>query len=104
MAVEHGVHGADGGGLDAQLEPAQLLADLGRAPGGVFLAQLDDPALDLEGQLVGLPVGPAAAIGEAFEADVAIAPVELVAGLAGDAELPAQRRHLVAFEQPGNEP
>ena len=77
VAVEHGVDGADGGGLDPQLEPAQLLADLGRAPGGVFLAQLEDPALDLEGQLVGLPVGPAAAIGEAFEADVAIAPVDL---------------------------
>ena len=104
VSIEYGVDGADGGGLDPQFESAQLLADLGRAPGGVFLAQLEDPALELEGQLVGLAVGPAAAIGEALEADIAIAPVELVAGLAGDAELSAQHRHLVAFEQPGHEP
>lgn len=46
----------------------------------------------------------AAVIGEAVETDVAIAPVELVARLAGDAELPAKRGHLVPFEQSGNEP
>jgi len=55
----------------------------------VLLLQLHDPGLDLERQLVGLPVGPPAAVGQAVQADLPVAAVDLVAGLAGDAEFPA---------------
>src|SRR4029450_5508617 len=51
---------------------------------------------------VRLAEGPAAAVGERLEAAIFIAGEDLVAGLARDAELGAQRRHLLALEQAGD--
>ena len=103
MAIEHRVHGADRRGLDVAVQAAQLLADLRRTPARVLPLELHDQLLDLEGQLVGLPVGPAAAIGQPVEPAILVALEDLVAGLARDIELAAQHRHLLAVEQPGHE-
>ena len=103
VAIEHGVDGADRRRLDHRALPDQLVADLRRAPGRVLLLDAQDGAFDLEGQLVGMPIGPAAAIVERVEAALLVAVEDLVAGDPRDAELPAQRRHLLALEQAGYE-
>ena len=97
------MHGANGGRLDLTMQAPQLLADLRCTPAGMLTLELDDQLLDLEGQLVGLPVGPTTAIGQPFEAAV-VALEDLVAGLARDIELAAQRRHLLPVQQPGHKP
>jgi len=56
---------------------------------------------DLERQLVGMSIGPAASILQAFQTAVLVAVEDLVAGHPGDAKLPAQRSHLLAIEQTG---
>jgi hypothetical protein len=47
---------------------------------------------------------PAATIGERGHATVFVAVEDLIAGFAGDAELGAQRGHLLALEQAGDKP
>jgi hypothetical protein len=68
----------------------------------VLLLELQNQLLDLKGQPIGLPVGPAAAIGEPLQAAILEPGEELVAGLARDIELTAQHRHLLPIEQPSN--
>jgi hypothetical protein len=70
----------------------------------VLLLQLYDQLLDLEGQPVRLPVRPARAIRESFKSTVFVSGEDLVAGLTGDIELPAQHRHLLPIQQPSHEP
>jgi hypothetical protein len=89
VAIEHRMHGADRRGLDIVMAPPQLLADLRCAPTGVLALELHDQRLDLERQLVRLPVGPPRAIGEPFEPAILVALEDLVAGLARDIELAA---------------
>jgi len=103
VAVERGVDRAHRGRRDHRVVVDQLVADLGCAPGGVLLLDPEDRPLDLERQLVALPVGGLAAVVQPIEATGLVALKDLVAGDPGDAELPAQRRHLLAFEQAGNE-
>ena len=95
VAVEDRMHGADRRGLQVVMQPAQLLADLRRTPGRVLAPEPDDERLDLQGQLVGMPLRPAAAVGQANDAAVLVALVDLVAGVARDIELAAERRHLL---------
>jgi hypothetical protein len=59
--------------------------------------ELDDQALDLHRQLVGLPVRPATAISQPRDPAVLVALEDLVPGLARDIELAAQHRHLLAL-------
>ena len=49
------------------MQPPELLADLRGAPAGSLPLELNDQRLDLKGQLVGLPIRPAAAIGQSFQ-------------------------------------
>src|SRR6266540_582215 len=99
VPIEHRVHSADGRGRDIAVPPPELLPDLRGAPAGPFPLELHDQLLDLKGQLVRLPVGPATAIGQSFKPAILVALEDLVAGLARDIELAAQRRHLLAFQQ-----
>jgi hypothetical protein len=80
------------------------LADLRGTPAGVLALELQDQVLDLKGEFAALAVGSATAIRETFQAAVLVAGKDLVAGLSGDIELPAQYRHLLAFQQPSDEP
>src|ERR1700745_1016878 len=50
-----------------------------------------------------MTVGPARAVGEAFQPDLVVAREDFVAGLAGDAELPEENGHLLAAQKPSNE-
>lgn len=69
----------------------------------MFFFDSEDGALDLEGQLVGLPTGCAAAVVEGIQTAMLIAIEDLVAGDPGDVERPAQGRHSSAVQQAGNE-
>ena len=50
-----------------------------------------------------MAVGPARAVSEPFQTNLVVAREDLVAGLAGDTELPAKRSHLIAVQSPGME-
>jgi len=76
---------------------------LGRAPGGPILLQADDQRFDLKGQLIGVAVGPARSICQGLKTAIVVALEDLVAGLARDAELAGQWRHLLAVQEASNE-
>jgi hypothetical protein len=57
MAIEYGVHGADGRQHDLGIPTLDLVADLHRTPAGVLLLELNNQRLDLKGQAVSLPIG-----------------------------------------------
>ena len=94
---------ADRRRMHIRIEPGKPLPDLRCAPVRLILLQTHDLRLDLKGQLIGVPIWPARAIGQAFQPDLIVAGEDLVAGLARDAELPAQPRHLLPVQQPGDE-
>jgi len=98
MTIEHRVHGADRGRVHIRIKPSQSFSDLRGSPARLVLLAPHDQRLDLGGQLVGMAVGPARAVGEPLQANLVVASEDLVAGLAGDAELTAQRRHLLAVQ------
>src|SRR6516165_3645852 len=83
---------------------AQALADLRSAPAGMLLLELHDELLDLERQLAGMAVRPTGAIRQAINPAILVAVEDLVAGLTGDIELPAQHRHLLPIQQTGHKP
>ena len=97
------MHRADRRRGHIRIEPGQLFPDLRRPPARPVLLQAHDLRLDLEGQLVRVAVGPARAVGKPFQTDFVVAREDLVAGLARDAELTAQHRHLLPIQQPGDE-
>ncbi len=103
VAVEHGVDGAHRRCRDHRVLADQLVAQLRCAPGGVLLLDPQDRAFDLVGQLVGLAVRRPAAVIEPVQATCLVAVEDLVACHPGDAEFTTERRHLLAFEQAGNE-
>ena len=98
------MHGADRRRLDVVVQAAQLLADLGCTPTRVLAPQSHNQRFDLNRQLVGLPIGSPATVGQPYGAEVLVALEELVAGLARDLELTAQDRHLFATEETGHKP
>src|SRR6185503_4738152 len=104
VPIEHSMDRANRQQLHVGMQSPELLADLGCAPARPFLLQLHNQLLDLKWQLVGVPIRPATAIGEAFEPAVLVAIKDLVAGFTRDIELSAQLRHLLSIEQPRHEP
>src|SRR5688572_6822436 len=104
MAVEDRMHRADGRTVDLGPALAEALPDLRRAPAGVLALELDDRLLDHHRQLIRVAMGPSAAIGEALHPDLPVPLVNLVACLAGNPELLAQRHHRLALEQTGHKP
>jgi len=104
MSIEHGIHGADRRCLGVVVRSTQLRADLGRAPPRVLAPQAHNQRLDLDRQLVRLPVRPTAAVGQADGAEVLVTLKDLVASLARDIDLAAQDCHLLAAQKPGHKP
>ncbi len=103
VAIEHRVDGAFGWNPDSAVEPPdQQLADLARTPMRLLGLETDNQALDLGRQLVGVAHRPSGAIVERLEAVLLVALENLVAGLAGDPELPADLGHGLAIEQAGH--
>src|SRR5262245_3615639 len=103
VAIEGSVDGADRRRRDHGIQVNKLVADLRRSPGGMLLFDPQDRALDLERKPVGLAVGRTAAIVEPMQATFSVALEDLVAGHPGDAELPTQRCHSLAFEEARDE-
>src|SRR2546429_2175495 len=65
-------------------------------PAGVLALHVEDVILHLKGKLVGIPKGTSAPIGQSLYPAFLVAIEDLVAGFAGDSELPAQFRHWLA--------
>ena len=65
--------------------------------------EADDQLLHLTRQLVGIAHRPARAVGKRIEPLVLVAVEDLVAGLAGNAELAAHLAHAFALEKTGDE-
>src|SRR3954447_13016000 len=64
--------------------------------------ELDNQGLDLGRQLVGVANRPSGAVVQRLEPVFLVTIENLVAGLAGDAELPAHIRHGFPVQQPGD--
>src|SRR4029078_2279049 len=79
------------------------LPDLRCAPVGLVLLGPHNQLLDLERKLIGAPVRPSRSICQSFQTAVVIAADDLVTGLARDAEFAAQRRYLLAIQNPRTE-
>jgi len=96
VAIQHRMDGAFGRDGDAGEPPEPALSDLTGAPAGVLALHVQDVVLHLKGKLVGLPKGTSAPIGQSLYPAFLVAIEDLVAGFAGDSELPAQFRHWLA--------
>ena len=103
VAIEHGMNRADRRRMHIRIKPRQSFADLGRSPTRLVLLQAHDQRLDLDRQLVGMAIGPARAVGKPFQARRVVTCEDFVAGLARDAELSAQARHLFSVQKLSNE-
>ena len=77
--------------------------DRSRTPVGLVLLGPYDQLFDLERKLIGMPIRTSRSIRQPFETAVVIAADDLVAGLARDAELAAQRRNRLAIQNYRNE-
>src|ERR1700693_3747144 len=103
VTVEHRMDGAFSWNPDVPIEPPdQQFADLASAPVRLLGLKPDNQALDRLGQLVGIAYRPPGAIGQSLKAIFLVAIENLVAGLAGYAEIPANLRHGLALQQAGN--
>jgi hypothetical protein len=91
VAVEDCMHRADRRRVHIRIEAGQPLSDFRRAPIRFLLLEAYDLRLYLERELVGVAVWPAGAVGEPLQANLVVASEDLVAGLAGDTEVTAQR-------------
>src|SRR5262249_31321308 len=95
---------ADGRQMRARELLPELFADLRRAPVRILSLQAHDRRLNGRRQSIGLPMRTVAPIRECLNPTVLVAVEDLVAGLARNPELGAQRRHLFALEQAGDKP
>src|SRR5256885_1753987 len=94
MAIENGVDRAFGWNPNIASEPPdQEFADFARAPMRLVALERDDEALDLLRQLVCVAHGPARTVGQCRHSVLLVAIENLVAGLAGYAEIAAHLGH-----------
>lgn len=98
VAIEQSMDGALGWNFDPGESADQALANFSRTPSGVLTLHVQDVVLDLERQLVRVVMGTPTSVGQPLYAAFLIAIEDLVAGLAGDTELPAKFRHRLAGE------
>src|ERR1700731_1046756 len=99
VAVQHRMDGALGRDLDPGEPADQALSDFPCTPAGALALYVQDKVLHLKRKLMGIPTGTPAPIGESLNSTLLVAIEDLVAGLAGDPELPAEFRHRLAGEQ-----
>jgi hypothetical protein len=101
--VEHGMDRADCRPMCIGITSRQKLRDLRCTPTRLLLLQPDNQGLDLEWQLVGMTIGPAAPVRQSLKARLLITINDLVSRLARDAKLIGKPRHLLALQKPGDE-
>jgi len=91
----------EGGHFDSVRQSSQqALADLAGAPVRFLAPGGDDRRFYLLGQLVGIAEGPARAIAQPFQSALLVTLKNLVAGLARNAEFPAQGGHTLPILEP----
>src|ERR1700686_5910283 len=73
--------------------PQQALTDFASTPAGVLVLYVQDEVFDLERKLVGVAIRTSASVRKPLHAAFLITIENLIAGLAGDAKLPAKFRH-----------
>src|SRR5882757_1554879 len=76
----------------------QALTDFASTPAGVLVLYVQDEVFDLEWQPVGVAIRASASVREPLHAASLVTIDNLIAGLAGDAKLPAKFRHGLAGE------
>src|SRR5437016_2910650 len=97
--------GALGRDADIAVQSAnQELANLASTPMRLLALEGDDQALNPGWRLVGVAHRTTRAIRQRFDPAMLVALEDLVAGLAGDAELPADLGHRFAVEQLRHKP
>src|SRR5436305_944414 len=103
MAVEDRMDGAFGRNPNIAVEPPdQQFPDLAGAPVRLLGLEPDNQALDLLRELVGIAHRPSRAIAQGLKPVLPVAIENLVAGLAGYAEFPADVRHGLPVQQAGD--
>ena len=91
------------GTLTAWQSPQQALANLACSPVWFLAPGCDDCRFYLLGQLIGVAMRPSRAIAQALESTLLVAVENLIPGLAGNVEFPAQRRHIFPVVEPDYE-
>src|ERR1700687_5082262 len=103
VAIENRMDGALGRNPDVAVEPPdQELADLARPPVRFLSLQPDNQTFDRLGQLVGVAHRPARPVAQGPKPVRLVTIENLVAGLTGYAEIPADVRHRLAIQQAGD--
>src|ERR1700719_2742976 len=103
MAIEHSMDRAFGRQWDVGEAAQQPLADFASTPAGMFVLHIQNVILHLKGKLVSVAIGTPASVGQPLHPAFLITIEDLVAGLARNAELPAQIRHRLASQSPSHE-
>src|SRR5260370_9621406 len=96
VAIQHRIKRACGGDGEVGEPTDQALADLTGAPTGVFALHVQDKVLHLKRELISIAVGAAASVRQPLNAAFLIAIEDLVAGFAGNSELPAELGHRLS--------
>src|SRR3984957_17757495 len=103
MAIEHSMDRAFGRQWDVGEAAQQPLADFASTPAGMFVLHIQNVILHLKGKLVSVAIGTPASVGQPLHPAFLITIEDLVAGLARNAELPAQIRHRLPSQSPSHE-
>src|ERR1700722_7908097 len=103
MAIEHSMDRAFGRQWDVGEAAQQPLADFANTPAGMFVLHIQNVILHLKGKLVSVAIGTPASVGQPLHPAFLITIEDLVAGLARNAELPAQIRHRLPSQSPSPE-
>src|ERR1700730_18031521 len=89
----HRMNGAFSGDRSAGEPADQTFPDFASHPAGVLVLHVQDVVLHVEGKLVGVAIGASAPVRQPFDPAFLVATEDLIAGLAGDAQLPAELGH-----------
>src|SRR6266849_2019061 len=96
VAIQHRMDGAFCRYRDTGEPANQAFSNLTGTPAGVLALNVQDKVLHLKRKLMGIPTGTAASVGQPLNSAFLVAIEDLVAGLTGDSELPAEFRHRLA--------
>src|ERR1700693_3021912 len=96
MAIQHRMNGAFRWNRNTRKPADQALSDFASTPAGVLALHVQNIVLHLKGKLMGIAIGTAASVGQPLNPTFLVAIEDLVAGLAGNAEPPAEFRHRFA--------
>src|ERR1700676_5406584 len=95
-AIQHRMNGTFRRNGNTGESAQQALTDFASTPAGVLVLYVQDEVFDLERKLVGVAIRTSSSVREPLHAAFLITIKNLIAGLAGDANLPAKFRHRLA--------